>query len=499
MDSPFEETPAASPDQKEPVLAFLVMLTGAHPGARHRLGESALIGRAATADLRLEGRDVSRHHARVSRHSSGHYCVEDLGSRHGVRVNGLPVAGPTPLALGDRIGIGSEGLLLFTQHDRLEQQLLHAQRMESLGRLAGGIAHDFNNLIGAVVTNLSYLGAKADETTLGSEDVQQTLQDCRSALDRAGDLTRQLLGFARRGRYAPSNVDLDDIAQQVLRLVGHSKNGGGVTLDVTPGLKVHADAAQLHQVLMNVVLNALDAVGSGGQVQVKAHMAQPSDRVAMGVAPSSEPQVVLRISDDGAGMDEETRRRACEPFFTTKELGQGTGLGLASTYGIVSHHGGALHIESEVGQGTTVHILLPGADAHKVDQGLSTDAFSESPEAQTLVVVDDDALVRGSAARYLRHVGYRVHEAADGAQAVALAGELEPDLVMLDMNMPGMDGAQTFEVLRSTRPGLPILLTTGETSEGGAATLLQRDKVRLLSKPYDVADLTRYLRALLEA
>lgn len=494
MESPFDETPGRLGWQKEAAVAFLVELTGDHPGARHRLGDIALIGRAADAEVRLSGRDVSRQHARIRRDDNGVFHLEDLGSRHGVRLNGLPSQGSTQLKLGDRITVGSAVVLLFTQHDRVEEQLLHAQRMESLGRLAGGIAHDFNNLVGAALTNLAYLQGMPEGTELHDEDVTQAMLDSTTALRRAADLTKQLLGFARRGRYSPLAVDVAPMVSDVLRLVQRPARYVELSAEVAPDLLAHGDAGQLHQVLMNVCLNALDAVRAqgGGTVCIRGRAATAEDRIIMGLGTTPDAEILIEVQDSGAGMTDETRRSAFEPFFTTKPPGEGTGLGLASVYGIVMHHGGAVHLESAPGRGTTVRILLPAGARSSGVVAHSTDAFIGAVGSATVLVVDDEALLRISTARYLRHLGYEVTEAEDGLSALTAAEMRRPDLVLLDMTMPGLDGPTTFAELRILYPDLPIVLTTGAADEARAQALVA-DGVVLLLKPYEIGELAAVL------
>ncbi len=494
MENPFDETPGRLGWQKEAAVAFLVELTGDHPGARHRLGDVALIGRAADAQVRLNGRDVSRQHARICRDDAGAFHLEDLGSRHGVRLNGLPVQGTAQLVLGDRITVGAAVVLLFTQHDRVEEQLLHAQRMESLGRLAGGIAHDFNNLVGSALTNLAYLQSMPEGTSLQGAEVSQAIQDSTTALRRAADLTKQLLGFARRGRYSPLAVDLAPVVSDVLRLLQRPARHAEVSSDISSDLMAHGDAGQLHQVLMNVCLNALDAVQpAGGTVAIRGRVAIANDRTVMGLGPTREAEILIEVADTGTGMNEETRRSAFEPFFTTKAPGAGTGLGLASVYGIVMHHGGAVHLDSVLGEGTTVRILLPAGERSSGVVAHSTDAFDCAKATASVLVVDDEPLLRISTARYLRHLGYDVSEAEDGLSALTAAEMVRPDLVLLDMAMPGMDGPTTFAELRNLYDDLPIVLTTGAADEARAQALIA-DGGGLLLKPYEIGELAALLR-----
>ena len=379
MLGPLDETPAGEGARERTFT--LVELTGPRRGRRHRVVDETLMGRAPDAEVPLSGRDISRHHARIRRVASGSYHIEDLKSRHGTRVNGVPIT-ETVLASGDRVTVGNSTLLLFTRYDPAEEQLFHAQKMEALGLLAGGIAHDFNNLLGAALNNLASLGRLSADTPLSAGEVQETLSDTRAALERVADLTRHLVGFAQLGKLHETSVDLGALVDEVTRLVTRSAQPKvHVVRSVPDGLSVRGDASQLLQVLLNVCINARDALTPGrGRIQVTARVATPADVTGMPEAPTGG-LVLVEVEDDGVGMDAEIQARAFEPFFSTKGPGRGSGLGLATVYGIMKNHGGHVALESVPGRGTVVRLLLHAAAPAAPDPGRSTEV--PAPQAGT--------------------------------------------------------------------------------------------------------------------
>ncbi|MCA9555642.1 MAG: response regulator [Myxococcales bacterium] len=488
MHGPLDETPAGTGELARERTYTLVELTGAHRGRRHRVGDEALLGRANDADVPLSGRDVSRNHARIRRMVEGGFRIEDLKSRHGTRVNGVPVT-DAPLNPGDRVTVGNHTLLLFTQQDPAEEQLFQAQKMEALGRLAGGIAHDFNNLLGAALNNLAALKRMGPDTALGTPDVQETLADTRSALERVADLTRHLVGFAQLGKLHERSVSLAKLVDEVSRLVTRSAQPApNLVRELQPDLHVRGDASQLLQVLLNICINARDAVASNrGRIVVRARRAKPADLKVLPAAPAVD-MVLLEVEDNGVGMDPAIQARAFEPFFSTKGPGRGSGLGLATVYGIVTNHGGHVSVESASGVGTTVRVLLPAAAASGA-VARSTEVPPPETGSARILVVDDEDLYRTSAARYLRHLGYVVTEARGGVEALAQVEDETPDLVLLDMLMPDMDGQATYAALREKCPDLLVILATGFADEEGTEALLRAGAVGCLTKPYDAVQL----------
>ncbi|MEO1334569.1 MAG: ATP-binding protein, partial [Myxococcota bacterium] len=334
--------------------ASLLVLSGPHAGQSIPIDTArTTIGRTDECDLRLNLPDVSRRHAAIIRNTYGEYEVEDLQSRNGITVNGLP-AERQVLRYGDRIGIGRQAHLLFTHYDELGELLLQRQRIESIGALAGGVAHDFNNLLGAILANVNALMADPRGRPPSEDEV---LSDIRAATVRASDLTSQLLAFARRGQYEQQPIAVAKICHEALRLA-HRTFGPRMELvsNIDAKLVVVGDPSQLHQVVMNLLINGRDAMYGGGRLKITVD--KISGQAVIGLD-ATIPYVRIQVSDTGPGMDAATQQRVFEPFFTTKALGQGTGLGLATAYGIVRNHGGDIRVDSELGRGSTFEVYLP--------------------------------------------------------------------------------------------------------------------------------------------
>ncbi len=472
-------------------IASIIVLSGENAGRSYRVDEQILIGRSEDADIFISGNDVSRNHARIHR-EAGRYFVADLGSRNGTRLNGVPVT-HAELTFGDRVTIGTSAILLFTHHDRLEEQFIQSQKMESLGRLAGGIAHDFNNLLATVLTNLEFLNGLAGETRLGEPEVSAALSDSDRALRRAVELTRQLLGFARQGKYQDRPVDLKPIAEEVMRLVRRTvRTSITFTIEAEPELIVIGDPNQLHQVLMNLVINGCDAMPEGGELTVRIRRGEDDPSLSPSHLLSHRPHLVVEVEDTGVGMDEKTRARAFEPFFTTKPIGRGTGLGLSMVYGVIKNHGGDVQVESELGERTIIRIYLPTSIPE--DSSKRTDTSGDESTGATVLLVDDDDLFRNGTLRLLRHLGYRVIEAKNGSEAIDLFERWHHviSVVLLDLMMPGLDGNQTFDALRALSPHARILLMTGH-QEPETLDLVSRGVKGVLQKPFDAASLQREL------
>jgi signal transduction histidine kinase/CheY-like chemotaxis protein len=476
--------------------ALLVVLVGADAGRTHVVEESVVLGRAPDVDVQIRGDDASRLHARIKRIEPGRFVIEDLRSKNGTRVNGVKVSEHT-LRFGDKIRIGSQSILLFTGYDPLEDQLLHFQRLESLGQLAGGVAHDLNNVLSVLLMNLAFLKGLAGEVKLGERTVQECLQGIDTAATRAVEISRQLLGLARRDRREDVQLDVVRAVEAVTRLLARTFHRSiRIKTDVAQGLWVKGDPAQLNQVLMNLCINARDAMPDGGTLtlagRMKALSAESADRVPL-VRPGY--YVELSVADTGHGMSEEVLKRAFEPFYTTKAKGQGTGLGLATVESIARQHGGHVEVTSEVGKGTTVCIYLPvvaAAEAQRrtVDVELGSGETRRLAQGAVLVVDDDEAFL-ASARRLLEGLGYAVLVAADGSEALRVYEQHQDliELVLLDMVMPEMDGAAVFQALQQRNPSVRVLISSGVTELAGVRELLEAGAQGFLQKPYDAGAL----------
>jgi two-component system, cell cycle sensor histidine kinase and response regulator CckA len=356
------------------------------------------------------------------------------------------------------------------ERERLQNQLHQSQRLESLGQLAGGIAHDFNNLLAVIINYAAFIAEdlEAASATDGEDRWRSTREDIeqvRHAGERAAHLTHQLLSFARREVVQPEVVDVNDVVSDVEQLLRRTL-GEQVELNssLAENLRpVLIDPGQLEQILVNLAVNARDAMPGGGALQIDTvNMEIDEEYVASRPELSPGPHVRLRVSDTGVGMSAETMQRAFDPFFTTKPAGQGTGLGLATVYGIVQQAGGHSQIYSEAGVGTTFTVLLPATDQASLPVEPATDSPVRHGEETILLVEDEDAL-REVTRRILTGAGYRVILAENGVDALRVVDEHEGqiDLLLSDVIMPQMPGPQLAKQLLARQPSLRVLLMSG--------------------------------------
>jgi signal transduction histidine kinase/CheY-like chemotaxis protein len=400
--------------------------------------------------------------------------------------------------------------LVGTAHDlteqvELEAQLRQAQKMEAVGRLAGGVAHDFNNLLMVIGSHARF----ALDALPPASPVREEIEAIDEASRRAATLTRQLLAFSRKQILKPEVLELNAVVRglepMLRRLIGEDIT---VHSQLAPRLDmVLADPAQLEQVLVNLALNARDAMSAGGRLTIETANVDvcPTGAVA-GPQPGDEPlpagpYVRLTVRDTGAGMSAETQARAFEPFFTTKETGKGTGLGLATVYGIVRQSGGAVRVASAPGEGTTFEIDLPRAAACPANGSDGADAAVAGAGTETVMLVEDEPQVRAIVRRLLARRGYTVLEAADGHEALRIAADAAAptiDLVVTDMVMPEMSGRDFADRLAVRRPGVRVLFMSGYTDDEIIRRGLLRPGMAFLEKPFSSDRLLAAVRAALE-
>jgi PAS domain S-box-containing protein len=389
-----------------------------------------------------------------------------------------------------------------TERRALEQQLRQSQKMEAIGRLAGGIAHDFNNLL-MVISGYSefLLDRLGPEPTL-----RGPAQEIASAAGRASSLTRQLLAFSRKQMLAPKILDLNAVVTENLKMLTRVI-GEDIDLVMVPatGLgAVRADAGQIEQVIMNLAVNARDAMPSGGKLTIETSNVSLNEEYSRFHAPLKPGNyVMLAISDTGAGMDSETQAHIFEPFFTTKGP-KGTGLGLSTVYGIVKQSGGYIWVNSEPDKGTTFKIYLPRvAEAVESVAQLPVHAgpVSAEPGTETILLVEDEANLRYLARQFLEKQGYRVIEAADGAVAmqIAVAHEGVIHLLLTDVIMPGMNGRELAQRISEIRPNVKILYMSGYTENVVGRNGTLDAGIRLLQKPFTLRDLKSIVREVLDS
>lgn len=382
-----------------------------------------------------------------------------------------------------------------SERNRLQAELLQAQKMESIGRLAGGIAHDFNNLLTAIS---GYTQVVLEEPTLPSV-VRDDINEINVVVQRASNLTRQLLAFARRQPVELRPTNLNDIVAttttMLRRLLGANM---GLELNLAPDLeRVSADSGQLEQVLTNLVINARDAMPNGGVLTIATGNVGPDDEQARAEAGLPCGLVFLSVGDTGTGMDEQVKQRVFEPFFTTKKSGQGTGLGLATSYGIVQQHGGHIAVRTALGQGTTVVIYLPTIASAASPATVAPERPVVAPH-ETVVVVDDEENIRTAMAQVLRGQGYTVLEAANGAAALEAVTTNPVDLVITDINMPVMDGIELVARLREAYSQLPILFVSGGSFGAERASDESFGSIPLLEKPWTPSQFAYTVRCVLD-
>ncbi len=390
----------------------------------------------------------------------------------------------------------------LTARRQLEAQLRQAQKMESIGRLAGGVAHDFNNLMTAILghAELAQLGLPKDDPT------QDHLEQIREAVGRAALLTRQLLAFSRRQLLEPRLVDLNQLVRAMDRWLRRSL-GEDVELGTVTGddpLTVRVDPVQIEQVLVNLAVNARDAMPAGGRLTLRTSRLRV---VEPGTPPEPELRpgdyALLEVADTGHGLSEEARNHLFEPFFTTKEPGKGTGLGLATAYGIVRQHQGRITVRSEPGRGATFTICLPAVAAE--DAAIAPAPARHSAEVhaghETVLVVEDDPAVRPVVVEQLRQFGYTVLEAACAEEAERRLAEhpgASVDLLLSDVVMPRVGGRELAERLRRRLPRLRVLLVSGYAEDAALSTQAAADGMAFLGKPFNRQALGRKIRELLD-
>ena len=409
-------------------------------------------------------------------------------------VSFFPVGG----ADGSTDGVGAV-VLETTERRHLEEQLLHAQKMEAIGRLAGGIAHDFNNILTAIKSYSELLIEDMATGTARVEDVHQI----REASDRAANLTRQLLAFSRQQMLRPRVLDLNstvrDLKSMLDRLIGADiELKTHLTADI--GM-LTADPGQVEQIILNLVVNARDAMPDGGTIHVEtANVELDAEYSRTHAATPPGPYVMLAVSDTGNGMSRETQKRVFEPFFTTKDKGKGTGLGLSTVYGIVKQSGGSIWMYSEPGCGTTFKIYLPRVDA-ELDEEIAPVAVTGHGGEETILLVEDEDAVREVASRVLRRNGYTVVEATNGADALRQCEERggDFDLIVTDIVMPEMGGLELAQKVWQRRPDARILFTSGYTEDAILRPSFLEPGAAFIEKPFTPARLAQRAREVLDS
>ena len=388
--------------------------------------------------------------------------------------------------------------LLLGEQTRSSQDVRQAQKLESLGHLAGGVAHDFNNLLTGI---FGYLDLLEQSVAPASPQVLADIGEIRSAAERAAWLTRQLLTFSRRQVVSTRDFDLNQIVCKTEKFLSRVL-GDSVSLVVVPSetaCVVHADPGQLEQVVLNLAVNARDAMPDGGPIVIRTS----NERVDASASTPDLPAgryVALRVTDEGSGMSDDVVARIFEPYFTTKDPAKGTGIGLATVYGIVTQARGAIRVCTTVGVGTTFSVFLPAsAKEPPIDEGPTDERERKSaPYGGTILLVDDNDAVRSVTGRLMEHAGLDVVEARNPAEALAIAEQREEPFGMLatDLAMPGMSGKALAQRMREAQPWLPVLYLSGFSLESVGEPIPGGPRHRFLAKPYTAGELLASIAAL---
>jgi two-component system, cell cycle sensor histidine kinase and response regulator CckA len=398
--------------------------------------------------------------------------------------------------------VGTMGIARdITERRKLEEQLLQAQKMESIGNLAGGIAHDFNNLLSGILGYASFAKKKMS----AQDPLYHSLNSIERSANQAAELTKQLLGFARRGKYQVKPINCNALIQDLIKFLKRTIDKR-INLEVELDPRLHlieGDETQLQQSLINICLNARDAMPSGGTLKI----ATENQSLLMGLVGkqgggNKKHLVKITLSDTGIGMTPEICSQIFEPFFTTKEPGRGTGLGLSMVYGIIQNHEGYIELKSEPGQGTSFEIFIPAAPEMVMGETSVPTIDRIIPKgSETILVVDDEDLIRQLGADILEDSGYKILQASRGEEAIQIYQKKKKKiaLVVLDMVMPGMGGKETFLQLKAINPKIKVLLSSGYSTNEGVGEILKEGVGGFIQKPYRDEELIAKVREVLDS
>jgi PAS domain S-box-containing protein len=389
----------------------------------------------------------------------------------------------------------TERRLAEKERQRLEGQLQHAQKMEAVGTMAGGIAHDFNNLLMGIQGRTSLVMFDIDPAHPNIEHLKGIEECVRSA----ADLTKQILGFARGGQYEVKPTDLNELIESNSQMFGRTKKEIKIYEEYQKSVwTVEVDQGQIGQVLMNLFVNAWQAMPNGGALSIAtANITLGASYVKpFQVEPGR--YVKLSVTDTGLGMDEKIQKRIFEPFFTTKEMGRGTGLGLATVYGIIKNHGGFIEVNSKRGEGSTFNVYLPATEIEVVDDKRANEELMQGFE--NVLLVDDEDFIIDVGEQILKRMGYSVLVARSGKEAIEIYSNKKEDIdmIILDMIMPDMSGGETFDELCEINPDIKVLLASGYSLRGQAQEILARGCKGFIQKPFNIRELSHKLREVIE-
>jgi PAS domain S-box-containing protein len=382
-----------------------------------------------------------------------------------------------------------------TEKKLMEVRLQYAQRMESIGTLAGGIAHNFNNLLGGIMGNAESGILNIDKP----HPSYQNLQNIKNLVQKGSRLTSQLLGYAREGQYEVRPISLNQLVKETSNIFRQTKKEIIIHRELAGDLHgIKADQGQIEQTLMNFYVNAWQAMPGGGDLYIQTENVTLDEGYVKPFEIEPGKYVKISVTDTGVGMDEATRQRIFDPFFTTKEMGLGTGLGLASVYGIIKNHGGFINVYSEKGEGTTFTIYLPASEKEVIKE---KKVVSEVVKGEgTVLLVDDEDMIIDVGTQMVESFGYEVLIARSGKEAIEIYKEKREkiDIVILDMIMPVMSGSNTFDGLKEIKSGVKVLLSSGYSIDGQAQEILDRGCNGFIQKPFNMKQLSQKLREILD-
>ncbi len=385
-----------------------------------------------------------------------------------------------------------------TDQRRLELQLQQAQKMEAIGTLAGGIAHDFNNLLMGIQGNTSLLLLDLEPDSPTYEEVQ-SIERC---VESGAKLTKQLLGFARGGKYMVKATSLNEMVERISRMFERTKKEIRIIENFQENIwTVEVDQGQIEQVLMNLFLNAWQAMPGGGDVYIETENVSLKKSFTKTYDAKPGRYVRISVNDTGVGMEKEIQQRIFEPFFTTKEMGEGTGMGLASAFGIIKNHDGIINFTSSKGKGTTFNIFLPVTTGKKVETKLEEKALTPAivKGSGTILLVDDETVIIEVNGKMLNELGYEVITAHNGTTAIDIFKKQHTkiDLVILDIIMPDINGGEVYDRLKEIDPNVKVLLSSGYSVNGQAVPILERGCDGFIQKPFNIKQLSFKLKELL--
>ena len=384
----------------------------------------------------------------------------------------------------------------ITEQRKLERLLLQAHKMEAIGTLAGGIAHDFNNLLMGIQGRASLVSVELDHTHPHKEHLTAIEDYVRSATN----LTKQLLGVARGGKYEITATDINHLVAGSAHMFGRTKKEIRIHEKLKPGpIIVAVDRKQIEQVLLNLYINAWQAMPEGGELYLETRRVNLDAAYCQPYQVEPGAYAKISVTDSGIGIEPSIRQQIFDPFFTTKDKTRGTGLGLASAYGIIKNHGGMITVYSEIDHGTTFNIYLPLSD-QEAQQG-KTEEEDLIKGNETVLLIDDETMILDVGAAMLKKLNYQVISADSGEKAIELIRQADGpiNLIILDLIMPGMDGGQTFDRIRELVPELPVIIASGYAMNGKAAGIMDRGANGFIQKPFTIHELSKKVRDVIDS